>query len=188
MNFNLTEKRRRKMRTKIFIMVLAGILMIGGNLYAGDLVVNGGIQAGNVALTCSSSLNGVIRYTGTAYEYCNGTIWQPFGAVFTAAYESAPQPFAYLTHIVVSHGLGGIPKMYTVNLRCIASEHSFDVGDEIDITSVDHAQAVSLMETIVNATSITLITPTLMYIKDKVINLAFIPNASNWAIVIRAYR
>lgn len=73
------------MRKIVFGLIIISLLLVGASAFAadGDLVVNGridangGIKIGNVTTACSASLNGVLRYSGTALEFCDGTYWLP---------------------------------------------------------------------------------------------------------------
>ncbi|MBI5212962.1 MAG: hypothetical protein HY957_06260 [Nitrospirae bacterium] len=90
-------KKQEEKKMKRIVALIAVYVMIAANLFAadGDLIVNGkvgvgtttpgtkldvsgGIRAGDVT-TCDAAQNGVIRWTGSSYEYCNGTAWTALG-------------------------------------------------------------------------------------------------------------
>ena len=47
---------------------------------AGNVAIAGSVQMGDNASTCNSGLAGAIRWSGTAFEGCNGTAWVELGA------------------------------------------------------------------------------------------------------------
>ncbi len=55
-----------------------GNLGIGITTATQKLEVVGGIKIGNSTSTCNAAAAGTIRWTGTAFEKCNGTAWSAF--------------------------------------------------------------------------------------------------------------
>ena len=87
----------------------------------------------------------------------------------------------------VTHGLGSIPKIFQVVVRCIVTEHGYSVGDEVDYRSpsgyniaVHHASSTKCGITLPN---------TDIYIVPKIPSntTPALCSVSNWKLVFRAF-
>lgn len=50
-----------------------------GGLGVGSLISRGAVQIGNTNAVCNVLLQGSVRWTGAAMEYCDGVVWMVFG-------------------------------------------------------------------------------------------------------------
>ncbi len=63
-----------------------------GALQVAALKSLGGIQTGNTTASCNATLAGSIRWTGTAFEGCNGSAWVAFGGSWAVPPPPTNQP------------------------------------------------------------------------------------------------
>ncbi len=112
-------------------MIVNGKLGIGTTSPASKLDVNGDVRVGNGNASCSSAIEGAVRYNATykIMEFCNGSNWQPF---MPGAYEKLLLHFdgtsgsttftdsSYIPHTAIVHGTAQIsttsPKFGTGSL------------------------------------------------------------------------
>lgn len=102
---------------------------------------------------------------------------------FAPIFESV---VSYGTSSTVSHGLGRIPYLYTVSIRCVTAYNGYSVGDETVITSQVDGDGARTYMTKANATNIYVIRDTTNFI-DNTPNLAVPGSTSYWRFVFRAW-
>jgi hypothetical protein len=98
------------------------------------------------------------------------------------SFESSEQTLpAAFVNIEVTHGLGSVPKLFQVVLRCKTAESNYSIGDEIDVTS--NGYYVSVYS---NSTVIGLIHHN-NFVYDKNSGASSASNPNNWKLVFRAF-
>jgi hypothetical protein len=100
--------------------------------------------------------------------------------VFTASFESSeiaiPSSDGFVT---ATHGLGAVPKLYSVCLRCKTAEHGYAVGDEVNL-GIANAYRTSTDVSVRGNASVTLYNKTTGVYGSTITN-------SNWKLVFRAF-
>lgn len=112
-------------------------------------------------------------------------------AIFTAYTESAPVAvtFPLTTPKTIAHGVGGIPKLYVVVIKCTTAEFGYSIGDEVPITNGQDLYTAGNWRTIADSTNITIIgTGSAISISNKSTGASQIATAANWSYVVRAWR
>jgi hypothetical protein len=98
----------------------------------------------------------------------------------TASFESSeiaiPSSDGFVT---VTHGLGAVPKLYSVCLRCKTAEHGYAVGDEVNL-GIANAYRTSTDVSVRGNASVTLYNKTTGVYGSTITN-------SNWKLVFRAF-
>ena len=103
-------------------------------------------------------------------------------AVFSESFESSEQTLpAEDVNIEVTHGLGSVPKLFQVVLRCKTAENSYSVGDEIDVTSNTYHTSVYSNSTVIG------VVRTNTILADKNSGAGSVINSNNWKLVFRAF-
>ena len=110
-----------------------GSVGIGTTSPVASLEVNGGIKVGNSGATCDSSKAGLIQWTGTSFQACNGTSWGSLGGSFSTLNGSgtAASPYSisgvtasacstYYTYLSAL-GLFSPNGVYTINVNSSAT-------------------------------------------------------------------
>jgi hypothetical protein len=101
-------------------------------------------------------------------------------SVFSESFESSeidiPASDGFLT---ATHGLGSVPKLYLVCLRCKTAEAGYAVGDETNL-SIGSAYRTSTEISFLATSSVTLYNKTTGVYGSTITN-------SNWKIVFRAF-
>jgi len=100
----------------------------------------------------------------------------PFSSSFESAEIDITNSGGYVT---ATHGLGAVPKLYSVCLRCKTAEHGYAVGDEVNL-EITNAYRTSTDVSVRKNASITL------YHKTTGVYDYTITN-SNWKLVFRAF-
>jgi hypothetical protein len=95
---------------------------------------------------------------------------------FESAEIAIPSSDGFVT---ATHGLGSIPKLYSVCLRCKTAEHGYAIGDEVNLSSVN-AYRTSTEVSFLATASVTLYHKTTGAYGSTITN-------SNWKIVFRAF-
>jgi hypothetical protein len=111
----------------------------------------------------------------------NGGTGSTTGAgVFTESFESSeiaiPSSDGYVT---ATHGLGSIPKLYSICLRCKTAEGGYSVGDEVNL-SIGNAYRTSTEVSFIASSSVILYNKTTGTYGFTITN-------SNWKLVFRAF-
>lgn len=75
---------------------------------------------------------------------------------FSNFFESSEQSLSNSATISVSHGLGGVPKLFQVVIRCKTAELGYSIGDEVEAITFDTQDAYP--SNFVNATTIGVVT------------------------------
>ncbi len=114
---------------------------------------------------------------------CNGSALKTQG-LFRQSFESAETALAGTgTNTAIAHGLGSVPRVIYVVLRCKTAELGYSVGDEVQYVNRNSDATVSADATNVNITQNT--APGVVR-RDTFTFLAI--TAANWKFVVRAYK
>jgi hypothetical protein len=109
---------------------------------------------------------------------------------FSRTFESAEQTVQAALIYSAPHGLGAIPKIIQVLLRCKTAEQGYAVGDEALVAYVGTAGS-NTIHAWASATSIGLITGTnalpSFALNNRSTAAAFLPTPANWRFVVRAW-
>ena len=100
-------------------------------------------------------------------------------------FESSEQAYTASTLRSVSHGLGRLPYMWRVHLRCKTANNGYAVGDEIDMTNMVDGDGARSWAVWANATTLN-IRPDNASIIDTSGNFAT-PTAGHWVLVFYAW-
>ena len=107
--------------------------------------------------------------------------------LFSNAFESAEQTVAGNTTLNIAHGLGAVPKIFQVVLRCKTAEMGFSVGDEVAY-SYHYVAGVSVIETSADATNIIInYTGSNTRVLNKTTQADSTITAGSWRFVARAW-
>lgn len=102
-------------------------------------------------------------------------------------FESTEQTVTPNSTLNVAHGLGVVPKLFTVVLRCVTSELGFSAGDEVAYTF--HSVAgVSVIEASADATNVIInYTGAATRVLNKTTQADSTITSANWRFVVRAW-
>ena len=110
---------------------------------------------------------------------------------YTPSFTSSEQTVTVPSALNVAHGLGSVPSLVRVVLRCKTIEGNYAVDDEIMIeaTLVETNSAGTGVSVAVNATNVTILTgATNVQIKNKVTPSTSVAiTSANWRYIIRAW-
>ena len=112
----------------------------------------------------------------------NGGTGSSTGAsgVFSESFESSeidiPASDGFVT---ATHGLGAVPKLYSVCLRCKTAEAGYAVGDEVNVTIVNSYRTSTEISVIATST-VTLYNKTTGAYGSTI-------TSANWKLVFRAF-
>ena len=88
----------------------------------------------------------------------------------------------------VAHGLGALPNLYTVHIRCNSAELGFAVDDEILVSSLNADAADKGLTVYVNDTNVLIVVGNaISVIRDDSFDSGGLTVAS-WVIVVRAWK
>ena len=105
-------------------------------------------------------------------------------------FTSTEQTVAFGTTLDVAHGLGVVPVLVQVVLRCKTAEFGYAIGDEVSSNNTDGAlTGLNLGLTIVaNATNVSVIQGASdVHLLRKDTQVRFAPTVANWKWVVRAW-
>lgn len=107
--------------------------------------------------------------------------------LFSNGFESAEQTVAGNTTLNIAHGLGVVPKIFQVVLRCKTAELGFSVGDEVAY-NFHLVSGVSVIEASADATNIIInYTGANTRVLNKTTQVDSTITASSWRFVARAW-
>lgn len=185
----------------------SGATLVVGNSGTGDGVSassnakNGGRFDGNATRGNLSLLNcngatfptnktaNQLAQVGDRLFYADGTNWLPLTHPY---FESTEQALTNSTDTAVAHGLGRIPRLAQVVIRCKTTEFGYAVNDEINVGAMGDSQGAQRdCSLYVNATNVgfSLCAGGISIARrdaGQVGNLGNITNA-NWKAVLRAW-
>jgi hypothetical protein len=121
----------------------------------------------------------------------NGTTWQSVAPAspspFTLSFESSEITVVSGNNVYanVAHGLGGVPKLVQVYLRCKTAEGGYAVNDEAPALLL---QAVGHSGYAIDATNIQILQRFQVGVQNRSTAADFTITPANWRYVIRAYR
>lgn len=108
--------------------------------------------------------------------------------VFTKAFESAEQAVPTVAGAVsVAHGLGAVPKMFGVSLRCKTTEAGYAVGDEVDLEMTYASSSTRGGVAFANSTNVGVSVVGSTMILNKTTGAGAYITEANWRPVLRAY-
>lgn len=107
-------------------------------------------------------------------------------------FTSTDQTVAFDTLLTVAHGLGSVPPLWTVMLKCTTADLNYAVGDEVDVDSIPGDPTAAATDdgvvTLADATDITIVQGEAIGLHDKTgFNVADI-TVGSWRWVVRAWR
>lgn len=129
---------------------------------------------GSIDLT--SKVTGVLPVANGGTGSSSATSSGVFSSSFESAEIAIPSSDGFVT---ATHGLGSIPKLYSVCLRCKTAEHGYAIGDEVNLSSVN-AYRTSTEVSFLATSIVTLYHKTTGAYGSTITN-------SNWKIVFRAF-
>lgn len=137
---------------------------------------------GDVRIAIDGSL--ALQITGSVLRYFGNDILHEgnFTAVFSDEYESGEIALTTAS-TTLTHGLGGMPKLYQLALRCKTAEGGWGVGDEVIPATA------SLLIGGISSTQLRVIvdsSPTILM--QSTSGSAFTITTSRWRVVARAWR
>ena len=104
-------------------------------------------------------------------------------AVFSESFESSEQTIpASAGNVEVTHGLGSIPKIFQVVVRCKTTEMGYSTGDEVDVTTSGFMCSIYSNNTVIGFTQ----KPSL-YLSHKDGSAVGNITTANWKLVFRAF-
>ena len=102
-------------------------------------------------------------------------------------FTSAEQTVAFDTLLDVAHGLGAVPILWRIVLRCTTNDLNFVAGDEVVAHSSDDAASDDGWTASVDATNMTVVQGALIQlINQSTFNLAAL-TVGSWRWVMRAW-
>lgn len=110
---------------------------------------------------------------------------------FTKSYTSPNQAITAAGALTLAHGLGVMPKLIQLRLKCLTAEGDYSVGDELPINpNVSSFGAAAGTVVVPDATNLNVrfgagapVYSTL----NKTTGAAFSPTPANWALVVKAW-
>jgi hypothetical protein len=148
-----------------------------------------GITAPSAAI--SGALSAGSETIGTPLPLASGGTGVSNAVVFTAYTEATPVAvtFPLTTPKTIAHGLGGIPKLYAVVIRCTTAEQGYSINDEVPVTNGQDLYTVGNFRTASDATNITIVgSGSTIYVSNKTNGTLAAITAANWSYVVRAWR
>lgn len=108
---------------------------------------------------------------------------QPLSAEYTSDEKTTPASGSIRS---VVHGLGGVPSLFTVSLRCETTDLGYAVGDEIILANHEGSGTRSLT-TYANATNVSMTWTSGIYVSNLSGAGAAPINTASWKLVFRAW-
>lgn len=106
----------------------------------------------------------------------------------TPDFISAEQTVTINTKLDVAHGLGAIPRLWLVILRCDATDAGFAAGDEVLYATTSNPANDSHVTFMADATNLTVSQGALMQVVGKSSFNATTITTTKWRWVVRAWR
>lgn len=107
--------------------------------------------------------------------------------LFSKGFESSAQNVVPNSSLNVPHGLGAVPKMFQVVLRCSTAELGYSVGDEVFCNFL-YVSGVSVIQASVDATNVIInYTGSNTRVLNKITQVDSTITAASWKFVARAW-
>lgn len=107
----------------------------------------------------------------------------------TLSFESAEIAVTASSNIYVSHGLGGMPKLFQASVRCKTAEFGYAVGDELLIPTTDGGESAYRNAVWANSTIVGVALGSRpLLIQSRATDTFETLTAGNWRIVLKAIR
>lgn len=109
------------------------------------------------------------------------------GSLPSPDFTSTDQTVTADATLDVAHGLGSVPTLWRVILKCTTTEHGYAVNDEIEISPVMNNTADGGATWYADGTNISIITGAFIYVINQSTKNAANITVGNWKWVVRAW-
>lgn len=172
--------------------------------------INGTVPGQLLLLKASSITNALTVTNGTNIKLTNGTNWvsQSLNSNLLLCWDSVNNYWIEISRggsifisaetavttgtIDIAHGLGVVPILYSVVIRCKTAEGGYSVGDEVLIPFNAYpggaGGATNASSIAVNATNISIVTGTVTIASKASPGAAFSITIANWKFVARIFQ
>lgn len=156
------------------------------NRGAGTLTITPTTSTIDGAATLDVATNqGVVIYSdGTNYFTMRGL--SSSGTALPTGFTSTAQSITFSSTITVAHGLGSIPRIAKMTLKCVSTEGNYSANDLIELASLNGSANIGVC-LVKDATNLKAIVGNTIRLLDKTAYTNFDITAAKWNIIFEAF-
>jgi hypothetical protein len=102
-------------------------------------------------------------------------------------YVSADQTIIAAQQLTLAHGLGAMPEMVQLRLKCTTAEHGYSIGDELMISAGEQNADIGISVVATSTSIVVRYGATGINILDKDMGETFLITEASWVLIVRAW-